>query len=270
MVKVELALLRSPCAFIVGGSNGWERANGPREQVEDDRECTRAVSPPAELVRFELSPRLLVYGCRSRYAAELAEILARLDYTTIRYVDNMPDGPDIPGVSPVVLARDLEQPEPHIGVAIPVFAPGLRKRVVDECVAHGYTQFPAIVDPTAVVATSARLGMGTLVNAVGVVASNTSVGSFVSINRSTSIGHDNVIGDFVSFGPGCVTMGHVEVEPGAFIGGGATVLPGIRIGANAVVGAGSVVRSDVPAHTLAFGNPARVARRTAGYGEVGV
>jgi len=221
-------------------------------------------------VRFELPPRLLVYGCRSRYAAEVAEILGRLEYAAVRYVDNLPAGPDLPPVSPVVGVHELEPPDRETGIAVPVFAPGHRKRVVDECVDRGYTRFPAIVDPTAVVASSSDLGDGSMLNALAVVASNTATGSFVSVNRSTSIGHDNVIGDFVSFGPGCVLMGHVEVERGAFIGGGATLLPGVHVGANAVVGAGSVVTSDVPAHTVAVGNPARVVRQTAGYDEVGV
>jgi len=221
-------------------------------------------------VRFELPPQLLVYGCRSRYAAEIAEILGRLDYAAVRYVDNLPDGPALPPVSPVVGARELETPDADTGITVPVFAPGYRKRVVDECVARGYTRFPVLVGPTAVVAGSSELGDGSVLNAVAVVASNTVIGSFVSVNRSTSIGHDNVIGDYVSLGPGCVLMGHVEVERGAFIGGGAVLLPGVHVGANAVVGAGSVVSSDVPSHSVAVGNPARVVRETSGYDEVGV
>ena len=221
-------------------------------------------------MRFELPPRLLVYGCRSRYAAEVAEILNRLEYAAVRYVDNMADGPELPPVSPVVEVHELEPPDADTGVTVPVFAPGNRKQVVDECTARGYSRFPVLVDPTAVVASSSEVGDGSVLNAVAVVASNTVIGSFVSVNRSTSIGHDNLIGDFVSFGPGCVLMGHVEVGRGAFIGGGAVLLPGVRVGENAVVGAGSVVSSEVPQHTVAIGNPARIVRETKGYGEVGV
>lgn len=45
-----------------------------------------------------------------------------------------------------------------------------------------------------------------------------------------------------------------------WIGGGVTVLPGVSIGDGAVIGAGSVVTKDVPARSLAVGNPARVIR----------
>ncbi|MFL0807745.1 MAG: acyltransferase [Oceanobacter sp.] len=44
----------------------------------------------------------------------------------------------------------------------------------------------------------------------------------------------------------------------AWVASGATILPGVRIGKGAVVGAGSVVRSDVPDYGIAIGNPAEV------------
>jgi acetyltransferase-like isoleucine patch superfamily enzyme len=50
----------------------------------------------------------------------------------------------------------------------------------------------------------------------------------------------------------------VVVEAGAYLGFGSIVWPGVRIGRGAFVGEGAVVMSDVPAHTLVGGNPARV------------
>jgi acetyltransferase-like isoleucine patch superfamily enzyme len=49
-----------------------------------------------------------------------------------------------------------------------------------------------------------------------------------------------------------------RVRRGATIGAGAVIGPGIVIGEWAMVGMGAVVTRDVPAHALAFGNPARV------------
>ena len=45
-----------------------------------------------------------------------------------------------------------------------------------------------------------------------------------------------------------------------FLGTGTIVLKGVTIGDNAVIGAGSVVSSDIPANSIAAGNPARVLR----------
>lgn len=57
-----------------------------------------------------------------------------------------------------------------------------------------------------------------------------------------------------------ITAEGIVVEDGAWIGGGAIILDGVRVGRNAVVGAGALVRHDVPPHTLVAGNPARVVR----------
>jgi maltose O-acetyltransferase len=50
----------------------------------------------------------------------------------------------------------------------------------------------------------------------------------------------------------------IVVEDYAWIATGAMLLPGVRIGRGAVVGAGAVVRVDVPAFAVAVGNPATI------------
>jgi acetyltransferase-like isoleucine patch superfamily enzyme len=52
----------------------------------------------------------------------------------------------------------------------------------------------------------------------------------------------------------------VRICEGAWLGQGVVVCPGVTIGRNAVVGANSVVRSDIPARSVAVGAPARVVR----------
>ncbi|GAB2978495.1 acyltransferase [Nocardioides montaniterrae] len=53
----------------------------------------------------------------------------------------------------------------------------------------------------------------------------------------------------------------VRIGSGSWIGHGAMILPGTTIGRNVVVAAGSVVRGDVPDHTVVGGVPARVLRQ---------
>ena len=50
----------------------------------------------------------------------------------------------------------------------------------------------------------------------------------------------------------------VRIENGADIGVGAIILPGVTIGACAQIGAGAVVSRNIPAHTVAYGVPAKV------------
>ena len=52
----------------------------------------------------------------------------------------------------------------------------------------------------------------------------------------------------------------IRVGNNVWIGAGSLVMPGVTIGDGATIGAGSVVTIDVPARTLAFGNPCRVQR----------
>src|SRR3954465_7108244 len=56
--------------------------------------------------------------------------------------------------------------------------------------------------------------------------------------------------------------GHrVHIGHDVWIGHGAIVLPGRSVGTGAVVAAGAVVSKDVPAYTIAGGNPARPIKR---------
>ena len=52
----------------------------------------------------------------------------------------------------------------------------------------------------------------------------------------------------------------ITVGNDVWFGGSCTVLPGVTIGDGCVIGAGSVVTRDIPANTVAAGNPCRVLR----------
>lgn len=53
----------------------------------------------------------------------------------------------------------------------------------------------------------------------------------------------------------------VTLGSNVWIGGGSIILPGVAIGDNATIGAGSVVTKDIPANSLAVGNPCRIVRQ---------
>ena len=53
----------------------------------------------------------------------------------------------------------------------------------------------------------------------------------------------------------------VNIGNNVWIGGNAVICPGVTIGDNCVIGAGSVVTKDIPAWSVAAGNPARVIRK---------
>ncbi len=52
----------------------------------------------------------------------------------------------------------------------------------------------------------------------------------------------------------------VRLENNVWIGDSAIICKGVTIGENSIVGAGAVVSSDIPANSIAVGNPARVVK----------
>lgn len=53
----------------------------------------------------------------------------------------------------------------------------------------------------------------------------------------------------------------VKIGKNVWIGAHATILPGVSIGDNCVIGAGAVVKGDIPADSVAVGVPARVVKK---------
>ena len=111
-------------------------------------------------------------------------------------------------------------------------------------------------------------------------------GTYISIGAGTFVNFDCVMLDVapIKIGEACQVATCVQlltathpIDPGprrqgweyarpitigdnVWLGGGVIVCPGVTIGDDTVVGAGAVVTRDLPAGSVAFGNPARVQR----------
>lgn len=53
----------------------------------------------------------------------------------------------------------------------------------------------------------------------------------------------------------------ITIEDNCWIAGNVTIIGGVTIGEGSVIGAGSVVTKSIPPHSLAYGNPCKVARQ---------
>jgi acetyltransferase-like isoleucine patch superfamily enzyme len=116
------------------------------------------------------------------------------------------------------------------------------------------------------------------------------IGNNVSIGTHSIVERDNIIGDGARIHSNCFIPEFIEIRERAWIGPNVTILnvlhppcpsfeecakgtvihenakiggnvtlgPRVEIGANAMIGSGSVVTRDIPANSIAYGNPARV------------
>ena len=98
------------------------------------------------------------------------------------------------------------------------------------------------------------------------------IGNNVKIHCNAYIAQFTQIEDNVFIGPGVVTVNNIHpgckfskqclkgprIQAGAQVGAGVVINPYVTIGRNCLIGSGSVVTEDIPANSLAFGNPAVV------------
>lgn len=131
-----------------------------------------------------------------------------------------------------------------------------RARVFDEITAIGFA-LPVVRSRAARVATTARLGAGSVILAGASVGAAAQIGRNVLINTGAIVEHGCVIGDHAHIASGATLGGDVVVEERAHVGLGAVVCQGLRIGAAALVGAGAVAVRDVRAGACVIGVPAR-------------
>jgi sugar O-acyltransferase (sialic acid O-acetyltransferase NeuD family) len=202
--------------------------------------------------------RIVLYAVGSPLAIDAEEACARAGVTIVAGVRNVEAPAFVTDAVRVVERTALTDNERDCGFVVPLFTPGHRRAAVQDARDAGFTRGATLIDASAAVARSARLGEGVFVNAGAVVAGACELGDWVVVNRSASIGHHARIAEYASIGPGAVLCGYVSIGRGTMIGAGSVVLPGIAIGSNCVIAAGSVVRDPIPDSSAAEGHPCTV------------
>lgn len=201
--------------------------------------------------------RLAVFGAESIFTADFAETAERLGYAIDpAIIDGAPEW-DMAGLEPKSIgdcrSEDLNQP-----CGIPWVTPGLKWQKVQAAIAHGFHDFPVLVDPFASLARTATRARGVFAGAGATVGAFAGLDEFALMNRNASLGHHSRLGAYASLGPGVVVAARCTIGTGTMVGAGAIVAPGITIGANCLVMAGAVVSRDMPDSVMLGGNPARV------------
>jgi sugar O-acyltransferase (sialic acid O-acetyltransferase NeuD family) len=131
-----------------------------------------------------------------------------------------------------------------------------------ELVLQGNLELVNAIHPSAIVSSTAKLGLNIVLAAGAIVSTDAHLADSAVVNTGAIVDHECHVGRAVHISPGVVLAGRVQVEEGAFVGIGARVIPCMRIGTHATVGAGAVVIDDVPPHATVVGVPARVVKVT--------
>ncbi|MCV9879038.1 acyltransferase [Brenneria izbisi] len=137
---------------------------------------------------------------------------------------------------------------------------------------------------------SKNIGLRTKIWQFSVILEKAKIGSNCNICSHTFIENDVIIGDNVTIKCGVYIWDGIIIEDNVFIGpnatftndknprskkypekflktiikkgtsigANATILPGLIIGEYCMIGAGSVVTKDLPAYSIALGNPAKI------------
>jgi len=205
--------------------------------------------------------RVVLFGTRSPLLPDYEETCSRLGLQIAAAVRADARRPRILDRDAMIELSDLDEEYKSLPFVACAFYPKRRGELAAMADEAGLVPAEALVDPTAIIASSTRIGNGSFINAGVVIGAAGVFGEHVLVNRSTNIGHHGFIGDFVSIGPGVTLAGNVQIGKHSFIGAGCVVLPGVRIGEGAVIAAGSVVRHNISNGVLVAGNPATVKRR---------
>jgi acetyltransferase-like isoleucine patch superfamily enzyme len=129
----------------------------------------------------------------------------------------------------------------------------------------------ALLRETAVVGEDAMVGRGAVLSHDTVAGDRTSIQNNVLVGPWTTIEEDVLVSPYVTF-VGDPTMGRrardavsagIVVRRACRIGTAAIVFQGVEVGEESVIGAGAMVRADVPPRTVVVGAPARPLRAVA-------
>jgi len=134
--------------------------------------------------------------------------------------------------------------------------PSVRQKLTRRIEKAGGTLL-TLIHPTCWVAKTATIGNGAILCPYSSVGPDVVLAPHVILNVYAGCGHDAQIGSFATFCPYAAVGGAAKIGERAFLGSHAFVAPKLTVGNDSKISAGAIVLSNVPANSLALGNPAQ-------------
>lgn len=200
-------------------------------------------------------------GAVGRLVRQFIEDINRVRerWNLMGFLDNSGQGPAMEADDlPFLGDRKWLLDNPAVSVVVCIAEPHARKRVVDDLLAQGHSNFGTIVHPRAWVADRVAIGGGSIIYPGVLIDVDVQLGRHNILNKASTVGHDTVIGDFVTIAPGANLGGQVTIGQGCDFGINSATIQGLSIGDWVRVGAGAAVVKNLPSHVTAVGVPAKV------------
>ncbi len=117
----------------------------------------------------------------------------------------------------------------------------IRENLYESLKRQGFS-FPPIIDPSAIISSSATVNEGAFIGKNVIVNAEAEIGKMCIINTGAIIEHECIVGDFSHVSVGTILCGQVKVGKAAFVGANATVIQCRTIEERKIVPAGFTER----------------------------
>jgi sugar O-acyltransferase (sialic acid O-acetyltransferase NeuD family) len=123
-------------------------------------------------------------------------------------------------------------------------------------------EFASLIHPTARVDPTTYVGVGVFIDCDTLVGEGGGIYDFVFVDNDVVIGSKCYLGYYGHVSGGVFLLGHIWCGKHIRIGMGATIWSNLNLNDYAVVTPGSLVKQNVPDHSIAYGVPAIIRRRS--------
>jgi sugar O-acyltransferase (sialic acid O-acetyltransferase NeuD family) len=208
--------------------------------------------------------RLFIY-CTGGIGRETHDIAIKADsqgsqWSEICFIDDLMSAAQFYGTRQFTYEQFKKTFHPaECRVVIANGEPRIRKILAEKVRGDSYV-LESVVDPTARISPSVRLGDGIILFPNTYLSSCAVIGDNVLISVGSAVGHDTSIGNNTVVSTLVSVSGNCSIGSGCYIGTKSCIKEKVRVGENTIIGMGSCVFRDVGAGMIALGNPAREAR----------
>ena len=202
--------------------------------------------------------KLILIGAGG-HAKSVADSIDKSKYELYGFIDSKKKGTHL-GLP--ILGTELEDISEYAQYSyfVSIGDVGYRKLWFDKIIRRGL-KIINIIDSSAIISTSAKLGIGNFVGKMVVINADAEIGNNNVINTKALIEHECKVGNHNHLSTNSVINGNVIVEDNVFIGSSSVCNGELKIGHDSIIGSGSVIIRDVPAKVTVVGVPARVIKR---------